>query len=710
MNPIVFALRHPITIIVMLAAILVGSGLALSRMKVDIFPNLDLPVIYVVQPYGGMDPEQMEGLLTFHFENHFLYISGIHHIESKNIQSFAQMKLFFHPGTDMVQAMAETVAQVNRARSFMPAGTVPPFVVRFDAGTLPVGYIVLSSKTSSIDVIQEQAYLRVRPALVSLPGVSAPPPFGGNQRTIIVHVDPDRMRSKRLSPNDVVEALSSGNAITPSGNVRVKDMMPIVPVNAMVLDPQELAQDSDPAGGQGVSERRPRRSQGRKGRGGRHGYSGQFRPGQRTPSRLHDGQQTCRRLNPGGRERDQVPPGTDAGVPAGRHQTQLRVRPVAACDPGHDRRRHGRRHRRLPHRAYGAGVPARLALGRRRRAEHPVRDPGSDRRPVDHRADTEPDDAGRSGVSIGILVDESTVEVENIHSQMERTGSVALAVWRGNCETAVPRLLAMLCILAVFIPSAFMEGAARNLFVPLSLAVGFAMVSSYFLSSTFVPVLSTWLLRHHHHVPSLADAKPGRFSFGRLRNLYVRFLRRVFRRRWIVLPAYLCLAALVIGFVGMRRGTEIFPAVDSGQFQLRIRAASGTRIERTEEIARQTLDVIKAEAGAENVDITVGFGGVSPTSYTINTVYLWTAGSEEVLLRVGLKHGSGIHVEEFKERLRQKIPEHLASWMRTRLIERPSDRGADQGARARLADVVRAVRHRQRSHEFRLAHADRSRS
>src|SRR6266478_5166588 len=149
MNPIVFAMRHPITVLVVMVGILVGSGLAILRMKIDIFPNLNLPVIYVVQPYGGMDPAQMEGLLTFHYENHFLYISGIHHVESRNIQGFSQMRIYFHPGTDMVQAMAETVAQVNRARSFMPPGTVPPFVVRFDSGSVPVGYLVLRSKTKS---------------------------------------------------------------------------------------------------------------------------------------------------------------------------------------------------------------------------------------------------------------------------------------------------------------------------------------------------------------------------------------------------------------------------------------------------------------------------------------------------------------------------------------------------------------------------------
>src|SRR5438046_6979503 len=145
MNPIVFALRHPLTVLVAILALAGGSVLAVQRMRIDIFPELNLPVIYVAQPYGGMDPAQMEGLLTNYYEYHFLYISGIHHVESKNVQGAALMKLYFHPGTDMAQAMAETVAQVNRARAFMPEGTVPPFLMRFDTGSEPVGHLVFSS-------------------------------------------------------------------------------------------------------------------------------------------------------------------------------------------------------------------------------------------------------------------------------------------------------------------------------------------------------------------------------------------------------------------------------------------------------------------------------------------------------------------------------------------------------------------------------------
>src|SRR5947207_9892306 len=195
-NPIAFALRHPITVLVAMVGLAGGGALAVfgpaqSRMKVDIFPALNLPVVYVAQPYGGMDPQQMEGLIANYYEYHFLYIAGIHHVESRNAQGISLMKLYFHPGTDMAQAMAETVGYVNRSRAFMPPGTVQPFIMRFDTGSVPVGYLVLKSETLSVGQIQDQALFKVRPMFAAIEGVSAPPPFGGNQRTIVVRVNPD---------------------------------------------------------------------------------------------------------------------------------------------------------------------------------------------------------------------------------------------------------------------------------------------------------------------------------------------------------------------------------------------------------------------------------------------------------------------------------------------------------------------------------------
>src|SRR5262245_8505439 len=242
MNPIVFALRRPFTVMVAVVALVGASVLALSRTRIDIFPDLNIPVIYVAQPYGGMDPAQMEGLITNYYEYHFLYISGIDHVESKNIQGVALMKLYFHPGTDMAQAMAETVNYVNRSRAFMPINTVAPFIMRFDTGSVPVGYLVLSTKNPKYTVgeMQRMALFDVRPIFATLPGVSAPPPFGGSQRTIVFKVDPKLMDSKGVSLRDVITALGEGNAISPSGNIYIQDKMPIVRTNAVPANPQDL--------------------------------------------------------------------------------------------------------------------------------------------------------------------------------------------------------------------------------------------------------------------------------------------------------------------------------------------------------------------------------------------------------------------------------------------------------------------------------------
>src|SRR5262249_15228587 len=258
MNPIVFAMRHPITILVAMVTVVLCSVLVLANvlpdhiqvfgytipirsvlparagMPVDIFPDLNTPIIYVAQPYGGVDPQQMEGFLTNYYEYHFLYITGIDHVESKNIQGVALMKLFFHPGTNMAGAMAETVSYVNRSQSFMPTGTVPPFIMRFDAGSVPVGYLVCESQTKTIEEIQDKALFQVRPMFANLPGVSAPPPFGGNQRTIVIRANPERLKAYHMSPDEVVAAIASGNEITPSGNATIQGKSPIVPVNSVV--------------------------------------------------------------------------------------------------------------------------------------------------------------------------------------------------------------------------------------------------------------------------------------------------------------------------------------------------------------------------------------------------------------------------------------------------------------------------------------------
>src|SRR5690349_8118779 len=233
-------MRRPITVLVLLAGIILGAALAIQQMPRDIFPSLNVPTIYVAQPYGGVDPAQMEGYLTYYYEYHFLYITGIEHVESKSIQRAALVKLQFHPQTDMSQAMSETVAYVNRARAFMPPGTVPPFVMRFDAGSVPVGNLVFSSGTRSVGEMQDLALNRVRPLFATLPGVSAPPPFGGSARSIVVDLKPDRLRACNMSPDEVVAAIAAANTISPSGNMALGGKYPMVPLNSVVKNIKDL--------------------------------------------------------------------------------------------------------------------------------------------------------------------------------------------------------------------------------------------------------------------------------------------------------------------------------------------------------------------------------------------------------------------------------------------------------------------------------------
>ena len=285
-------------------------------MKVDIFPSLDLPVVYVAQPYGGMDPSQMEGLIANYYEYHFLYINGIHHVESKNVQGVSLMKLYFHPGTDMAQAMAETVGYVNRSRAFMPPGTVPPFIMRFDTGSVPVGYLVLSSETKTVGEIQDQALFKVRPMFASMPGVSAPPPFGGNQRTIVVRVDPDRLRELQPSPDDVVAALSAGNTDQP---VRQRPHQRPDAARAEQRDGRQ-------AGGVGQHPRQAGRLPARRicatsrSDRGRHRHPHRLRPRQRQARRLYPGHQAGRRLDAGRGQRRARRTAEDAGGAARRHR------------------------------------------------------------------------------------------------------------------------------------------------------------------------------------------------------------------------------------------------------------------------------------------------------------------------------------------------------------------------------------------------------
>ena len=639
------ALRRPITIVVVVIGIALFSVLAFVRMPIDIFPKLDLPLIVVAQPYGGLDPGQMEGFIVSYYEYHFLYISGIEHVESKSVQNVALIKLYFHPGTDMSQALAQTVSYVDRARAFMPPGTFPPFIVRFDAGSVPVGQLVFSSDQRSVSEIQDLALFRVRPLFATLPGVSAPPPYGGNQRTIVIRVDPERLRSYGISPADVVKVIGSGNVILPAGNVRTGDLIRMTPINSVVTDIHRLLDLPIRTGAGPTVFLRDL---------GTVADSSDIDTGYA----LVNGHRTV--YTPVTKRADASTLSVINAVKSSLPKFRAALPPDVKVNLEFDQSIYVKSALFSVFRegllgALFTGLMVLLFLGDWRSSVIVVTTiPFALLTAVILLWSTQQSinimTLGGLALAIGILVDEATVTIENIHTHLTRGEKIARAVLDASREVIIPRLLAMLSILAVFVPSFFMVGVTRSLFVPLSLAVGFSATASYFLSSSVVPVLSVWMLGGGHVQKT---SNPERFE--RFREWYGGAVERVLGARALVVVAYIVVAGALIGTAGTMLGREIFPRVDAGLFQLRVRAPVGTRVERTESITRETLQEIKRVAGPDNVAITLSFVGTQPPSYPVNTIYLWTSGQYEAVIQVALKRDSGVKLENLEEGLRETL-------------------------------------------------------
>jgi multidrug efflux pump subunit AcrB len=648
MRFVLLALSRPFTVVIALIAVALASILAIQRMPVDIFPQVGDPAIYVAQPYGGMDAAQMEGFLTYYYEYHFLYITGIDHVESKSIQGAALMKLVFHQGTDMASAMGETIGYVNRARAFMPPGTVPPFVTRFDAGSVAVGQLVFSSDNHTQGELQNMALNQVRPLFATLEGVSAPPPFGGNQRAIVVTLDPDKLQQYQISPEEAITAVSNATLILPSGNMWTGETNRIARTNATLggnLD-ELLGTPIRPVSGTTIYLR--------------------------DIGTIENGTDIITAYaHVNGKRTVYIPVTKRADA-----STLAVIRRVKAAIPQFKK-------------AIPDDVDVRLEFDQSGYVSAAIRNLATegllgalltglmvllflrDWRSALIVVMNIPFalfaaviclwavgqtmnimTLGGLALAVGVLVDEATVSIENIHTRMQTGVSRARAVVEASQQTAIARFLSMLCVLAVFIPSFFMTGVAKQLFVPLSLAVGFAMISSYLLSSSLVPVFSTWLIRHAHPI------EEGRGVFGNLRAFYRRYLQFVLQLRWAVVAGYLVISIGILYVFLPRMGTEIFPDANAPLIRIRLKAAAGTRVEETERQVLKALEVIKREAGPDNVIITSDFMGLQPSSYPVNLIHLFTSGSGEAIIQVSLKPETP-RGEDLREQLRHGIQMEL---------------------------------------------------
>lgn len=642
------AMSRPVTIMVLVIATVLLSALALLRMKVDIFPEIKLPRVSVVQPYGGMDPGQMEGYMVTFYEQHFFYISGVEHVSSRTIQGASVMDIYFQPDANMADAMAQVVAQVERSKSYMPPGTVDPFILRYDVGSVPVGFLVFNSDTRSLGDVQDLVYSRVRPIVSTTPGVSTPPPFGGNQRSIVITVNAKKLSEYHLSSDDIVEALSTGNVIMPSGVVRTGDLQRISTINSVVGDIQSLGDiplnkgvgpavylkdiasvkdDTDILTGYALVN------------GHRTVYMAISKQASASTMAVVDG--IKKNL---GNMQSLLPPDVQVAFEFDQSTYVTEALRGLLFEGGlgailtggvvllflRDLRSSLIVVLNIPF-ALLAAVVGLWITGQTTNI------------------------MTLSGLSlaVGILVDEATVTIENIHSHLSRGIELRKAIYDASLEVVIPRLLAMLSVVSVFTPSFFMVGATQSLFVPLSLAVGLAMFASYLLSGTFVPVMAAWLLKTQHGEHAHGPDFMTRFARG-----YQRALIRLMKVRWAVIALFLLVASSSI-FLYPTLGSEIFPAGNPKGFQLRLKLPVGTRFEKTEEAAREALRIISDEAGKDNVEVTIGYVGTQPSSYAISNLYMWTGGPQEGVLLVEYKDKARINIRAMQERLRARFAKEL---------------------------------------------------
>lgn len=690
MNLIRTALRKPITILVLVAGLFFFGTNAVRNIKVDIFPDLNLPVIYISHPFGGYTPTQMESFFGKQYVNLLLYVSGVKSIETKNIQGLTLMKLSFYAGTNMAQAAAEVTAFCNRAQVVFPPGSQPPFIIRFDASTLPVGQLVVRSKTRSNNELLDLANSYVRSSFTSIPGLISPAPFGGSVRSIVIKVDPPLLQAHNLTADQVVTALRVNNQTSPSGNVRIGDYNYITPTNTTIKTLKDF--ENIPLFKGGVQN-----------------------IFLRDIATVEDGADvTTSYALVNGKRSVYIPitksadastwevvqnlkkalPRFQALLPDDVELSYEFDQSVYVMNAVKNLMTEG---------IIGAiltGLMVLLFLGDARGALIVILTiPASIISGVLFLQlfGQTINIMTLSGLAlaIGILVDESTVTIENIHQHLDMGKPKALAVWDACKEIAFPKLLILFCILAVFAPAFTMKGIPGALFFPLALAIAFSMLTSYLLSQTFVPVLANWLMKGHHKTPGekkdskgkmpeeeeehtisdelaaceddtwdqkklLLEHKGNRLTrFEKFRDRFIRFLERIFPYRKPIVAGYIILVTAAAIFLLNTIGRDVLPKVNSGQLQLRLRTPDGTRIERTEIVLIKTLDILDSLVGKKNIDITSAFVGSHPPLFSTSPIYLFMSGPQEAVLQVQLSHEYKEDSDDLKERIRKRMSEVL---------------------------------------------------
>lgn len=669
------ALKRPITILVLFIGLLLFSVMAIRTIPIDIFPKLNAPTIYVMEQYGGMNAKQMEGFFATRMQDQFLYVNGIKNIESKNIQGLSMVKLSFYENTDMAEATAQVALQSNRMLAFFPPGSLPPTVIRFDASSLPVGELVFSSKTKTLQEMFDLALTKIRPLFATVPGLSAAPAFGSNARTVLINVDPQKLSNYNLSADEIVEAIAKNNSITPSGNLRIDSTMFVTSVNTLETKVKQFEDIPIKSNGLGLLHI----SDVAKVNDGAdltvdyalvNGKRSVYIPVVKTAdASTWEVVQTLRKKLP---EMKSLLP-DDVNISYEFDQSVFVMNSAKSL---------------MTEGILGAILTGLMVLlflqDWRSSVVVIITIPVAILSAVLFLklAGQTINIMTLSGLAlaIGILVDQATVTIENIHQHLEMGKNKKQAILDACTEISFPLLLILLCILAVFAPALVMSGVPKAMFLPLSLSIAFAMIVSFVAAQTLVPIITNWLLdekkfQYHHNQPhahaGLALDKEEIMEIelhneedkihanenGFFQKIKIGLLTKLntwmpSRKRIVLFYLVGSMMSAALCFVII--GKDLLPKTNNGQLQLRLREPDGTRLEVTERATKTALDIIDSTVDHQ-VAISSAYVGLVPSNFGTSNLYIFNSGTHESIIQINLKEDYKVNIDELKEKIRFNI-------------------------------------------------------
>jgi len=659
------ALNRPYTFVVAAILIVVLGLTSIASTPTDVFPNIDIPVVTIIWTYNGLSAKEMEGRITNFSEFVMAVVNDVKAIDSQTIKGASIIKISFQPQVHIDAAMAQVGAAVQSIKFRMPPGVNPPWILRFSASTVPIIQVALSSDTLSESELYDYGLFRMRQQLSVVPGTLLPTPYGGVARQIMVDLDQTALLAKGITPTDVVAAINAQNLTLPSGSAKIGDReysvstnsspllalsmndIPIKTVNGSLVYMRDVAHVRD---GWSVQQSVARAN----------GKTAVLMPIMKTGS--------VSTLDIVNQVKNDVLPASRAAAPKGLKISELFDQSVFVRASIKGVLREG---------IIAAGLTASmilLFLGSWRStliiaASIPLSILCSIIVMSAMGETMNTMTLGGLALAIGILVDDATVTIENIHRHMSGQ-PLREAVIIGASEIAAPTLVSSLAICIVFVSVVFLTGPAKYLFTPMALAVVFAMLASYLLSRTLVPVMACYLLGKENHSTG-EEPQVSRSVFGRIHNRfndgyawvqnhYTQALQTMLKNRKRALigsVSIMSTAFFLLPFVGR----DFFPAVDAGQIRLHLRVQPGTRIETTKVICSQVEEQIRKTIPADELDLMIDNIGLTPETfdYAFGDGASTSSADGEILIALNEKHHgpSEKYVKELRSELQEGFPD-----------------------------------------------------